>query len=166
MGILADDVRMDRRAGLKGLLVVVVCLGGMFGAAWFFLGRSARYESLKGAFLAVDLPAAFVQIDEDGTGSHIAMLGDAPELERIYAVKLPHAKACAALGRAIRSGGVEATRVTPVNENVCGFIGSIAEYSFEAELQTTPIYVAAMSGEDGPSLPVGARSVLTMIVKE
>lgn len=167
MGLLADDVRVDRRAGLKGLLVVVVCLAGMFGAAWFFLGRSARYESLKGAFLAVDLPAAFTEVDEDGTGSHIGILGEAPELKRVFAVSLPHAKACTRLGRSFRQGGgVDATRVTPLDGKDCLFVGSIGEFSFDAELRTTPNYVKTLGDEEGPTLPTGTRSVLTMIVKE
>ena len=167
MRVVADDVRVDRRAGLKGLLVVVVCLAGMFGVAWYFLGRSARYESLKGAFLAVDLPAAFTEVDENGTGSHIGMLGEAPELKRVFAVSLPHGKACTRLGRAFRQGGgVQFTRVTPLGAHDCGFSGSIGEFSFDAELRTTPNYVKSLGDEEGPALPTGTRSVLTMIVEE
>jgi hypothetical protein len=169
MGLLADDVRIDRRAGLRALVIVVAILGLGFGTAWLTLGRNARFETMKGVFLSFDLPRTFTQVDEEGAGSSLTSLGESLEIERTYAITLPPPDACRALRRSFDKGDVEVIRMPQTDGSVeCVFSGRVSTFSMNASVRTTATFLDHVQAEelDLPQIPKGTRAVASVHVAD
>ena len=168
MGLLADDARFDRRSGLRALLIVLLVLALGFGVAWVTLGRTARFQSLKGVFLSFNLPRTFTEVDEEGSGESLTSLADSAELERTYASTLPGIDTCRAIARSFDRGDVDAARVPPTNStSICTFTGTVGRFSLEANVRTSPDFLdyIAGAGLDIPTLPKRTRTVTTMVAR-
>lgn len=167
MGLLADDVRVDRRAGLRALVVLVLLLGVGFAAAWLTIGRNARFQSLKGVFLGFELPDSFTQIEEEGSGESISSLGKSAELRRTYATTLKPDDTCRALHRSFTEGDVAVLRIPVADPLVtCSFSGPVGEYSLRADVRTPQEFLNLVraDGADIPSFPPRTRAVASMTV--
>jgi hypothetical protein len=168
MGILADDARFDRRSGLRALLIVLVVLGLAFGVAWMTLGRTARFQSLKGVFLSFDFPRTFTEVDEEGSGESLTSLGQTGELERTYASTLPPLEACRSITRSFQRGDVDAGRISPSSPTaVCTFTGSVGRFSLDADVRTSTDFLSYVTGAglDIPDLPKKTRTVVTIVAR-
>ena len=168
MGLLADDARFDRRSGLRALLIVLLLLALGFGVAWMTLGRTARFQSMKGVFLSFELPRSFTEVDEEGSGESLTSLGKAAELERTYAATLTLPEACRAIARSFDRGDVDAARVPSKGaDRSCTFTGSVGRFSLDAEVRTTDDFLDYVTGAglDIPSLPNKTRTVTTMVAR-
>jgi hypothetical protein len=168
MGLLADDARFDRRSGLRALLILLLVLALAFGVAWMTLGRTARFQSLKGVFLSFELPSTFTEVDEEGAGESLTSLGQSAELQRTYATTLPPTDACRALTRSFERGNVAAGRApSPVSTVTCSFSGTVGRFSFEADVRTSQDFLSYVRGGglDMPELPRKTRAVVTIVAR-
>ena len=168
MGLLADDARFNRRSGLRALLVVLLVLALGFGVAWMTLGRTARFQSLKGVFLSFNLPRQFTEVDEEGSGESLTSLADSAEVERTYASTLPGHDTCRAIRRSFDRGDVDAPRVPPdTSTSICSFAGTVGRFSLEVNVRTSIDFLDYVTGAglDVPTLPKRTRTVTTMIAR-
>ena len=166
MGLLADDARFDRRSGLRALLIVLLALALGFGIAWMTLGRTARFQSLKGVFLSFDLPRSFVEVDEEGSGESLTSLGETASLERTFASTLPPREACRAIARSFTNGDVDAVRIAPTGPDVaCSFAGPVGRFSLDADVRTSDQFLLHVqgAGSDIPDLPDNTRSIASFV---
>lgn len=168
MGLLADDARFDRRSGLRALLVVLLLLALGFGVAWMTLGRTARFQSLRGVFLSFELPRTFTEVEEEGSGESLTSLADSAMLTKTYSSTLPPKDTCRAIARSFDRGDVDATSIPPATStSVCTFTGTVGRFSLEADVRTSLDYLDYVSGAglDIPKLPEKTRAVATMVAR-
>lgn len=168
MGLLANDVRVERRAGLRALFILLLVLAVAFAAAWLTIGRAARFQSLKGAYFSLGLPDAFIQIDEEGTGGSITSLGRSARVERTYSAPLRAPEACRTLKRSFNDSQVDVLPIPgPGSAVACSFSGPVGRYSVEAAVRSPAAFVehVKVNDLDVPALPEGTRSVTSILVR-
>lgn len=169
MGLYADESRFDRRSGLRALSFVLIALAFAYGTAWITIGRSGRFQSLKGAFFSFDLPRSFEQIDQEGSGASITSLAEAPEIERTFATALRPAEACAAMSRSFGREEVEIFRAPdPAPDADCTFSGLAGGHPMRAEVRSLAGFLARVEEEglDLPSVPADKRTIITIRINE
>jgi hypothetical protein len=169
MGSYVDEPSFDRRVALRGLAIVLGVIALAYATAWITVGRSGRFQELKGVFFSLDLPASFERIDQEGSGASLTSLADPPSLERTFASPLRAPDACDAMARAFRRAEAEMF-LTPNRPSgaECSFSGTSGRFLVSAEVRSVEKFLrhVRVQGLDVPVIAQDKRAILSVGVRD